>query len=96
MVDLTTGKLIIEPTYYSIDRFSEGLAPVKPDPWEFPSKGKVVGYIDMNGKLVIPKTFFSGGPFKAGIAEVQLLYHGDADWYYIDKKGRYLWHPDGN
>ena len=93
MVDLENGKLIIEPTYHSIDRFSEGLAAVKPDPYEFPVKSKRVGYIDPNGKLVIPKTFFSGAPFKAGIAVVQLLYQGDTDWYYIDKKGQYLWHP---
>ncbi len=97
MVDLENGKLIIEPTYYSIDRFSEGLAVTRPNPWEYPLRsGESFGYIDMSGKLVIPNKFDFAYPFKNGIALVQMLYHGDTDFYYIDKQGRYLWHPDGN
>lgn len=97
MVDLENGKLIVEPTYYSISRFSEGLAATRPDPPNFPpAKGDWVGYIDLSGRLVIANKFASGGSFNMGIAQVGILYHGDMDLYYIDKEGRFLWHPDGN
>ena len=97
MVDLENGKLIIEPMYYSIDRFSEGLAVTRPNPLEYPLRsGESVGYVDVSGKLVIPNKFDFASPFKNGIALVQMLYHGDTDWYYIDKQGQYLWHPAGN
>lgn len=95
MFDLEHGKLIIEPTYYSISRFSEGLAEVRPDPPIFPpGNGEWVGYIDLKGQLVIPKKFARGGPFQEGIANVNILYEGDFDSYYIDQNGKYLWHPN--
>ena len=98
IVDLESGQLIIEPTYYSISRFSEGLAEARPNPplGYPPGKGDWVGYIDLSGRLVIPNKFAGGSPFENGIAHVSVLYNGDFDWYYIDKEGRYLWHPDQN
>jgi hypothetical protein len=95
MVNLATGKLIIEPTYYSINRFSEGLAETRPNPPKFPpSDGHWVGYIDTDGRLVIPNKFARGGEFKNGIAHVSILYEGDLDWNYIDKEGKFLWNPE--
>jgi hypothetical protein len=95
LLDLETGKIIIEPTYYSIGPFSEGLAPTRPNLPAGPAgNGEWVGYINLEGRLVIPNKFADGTPFKNGIANVSVLYHGDTDWYYIDKRGKYLWHPD--
>jgi hypothetical protein len=96
MVDLEKGVLIIEPTYYSIDRFSEGLAATRPNPPPTfpPGDANWVGYIDLQGRLAIPNKFGTGDSFKNGIAHVGVLFDGDFDWFYIDKGGRYLWHPD--
>lgn len=95
MVNLETGQLIIEPSYYSISRFSEGLAEARPDPPRFPpNNAGWLGYIDLNGKLVIPARFALCGEFKNGIAQVGTLYEGEHDWNYIDKKGQFLWNPD--
>jgi hypothetical protein len=96
MVDLENGQLIIEPTYYSISRFSEGLAETRPNPPPRypPGNGDWVGYIDLKGQLVIPNKFARGSEFKGGIAQVSVLYKGDLDHYYIDKEGTFLWHPD--
>jgi hypothetical protein len=95
MMNLVTGKMIIEPTYYSIQRFSEGLAETRPNLPKFPATdGNWVGYIDVNGQLVIPNRFAMGSPFKDGIAHVGILYNGDLDWNYINTKGEFLWNPD--
>ena len=93
MVNLENGTLIVEPIYYAIRRFSEGLAETQPNPPSFPYNGERIGYIDLKGQLVIPSKFAQGSPFTGGIAQVGVLYNGDLDWNFIDKEGRYLWDP---
>lgn len=42
------------------------------------------GYIDREGNVVIPFVWFTAGPFKNGVAEVQ---DEDCNHYLIDKEG---------
>ncbi|MBO9684719.1 MAG: WG repeat-containing protein, partial [Flavisolibacter sp.] len=59
--------------------FSEGLCAV------FAVKdGVKIGYIDTNGKLVIPFTYPEAEPFKNGKAQVKL----NGRSFYIDKNGQ--------
>lgn len=67
---------LIAPKYESIAFFSEDLARVYKD-------GKF-GYIDLNGKLVIPLKYTSANDFKDGYAQVSI----DGKFGYIDKKGK--------
>ena len=56
----------------------------------------VKGYIDRTGTMVIPPQFNSAGAFQDGIAEVTIYHHKPywLDILYIDKTGKFLWHPD--
>ncbi len=56
------GKVIIEPMYRDIGRFSEGLCPVRKD--------GLYGYIDNLGRLVIPYHYDYAAPFSEGLARV--------------------------
>jgi hypothetical protein len=95
--DLESGSVITEPTYYSIGKFSEGLAEACPNRPKYPpSDGNLVGYIDLKGQLMIPNKFAWGSAFKSDIASVGVLYQGGMDRYYIDKQGRFLWCPEKN
>jgi hypothetical protein len=59
-----TGKPISDAEYYSVDRFSEGLAAVTRS-----LNGKY-GYIDPTGKQVIPSKYDLAAPFSNGLALV--------------------------
>jgi hypothetical protein len=88
LVDVRAGRLVCPPRYDSIDEFSEGLAVARP---EFLGKS---GYIDRAGKVVIPATWYSAGPFRDGVAVVYLSRPGDPPrQLWIDRSGRYLWAP---
>ncbi len=61
------GEVVLQPTYDSIGKFSNGYAPVR--------QGGKCGYIDARGTLVIPPRFpeFSDGGFsKHGVAKILL------------------------
>lgn len=63
-----TGKMVIEPIYYSATRFSDGLAMVvvEKSPNRF-----LVGYIDKTGKIVVEPQFEGGAPFFEGLAMIK-------------------------
>jgi hypothetical protein len=56
------GKVMIDPTYTSVEEFQEGLALVV--------KNGKVGYIDKNGDVVIPYEYSDGESFQNGLAIV--------------------------
>jgi hypothetical protein len=88
LVDVRSGKLVCPPNYYSIGRFSEGLAEVRVD-----SMGKI-GFLDRKGKVIIPPTWDSVGQFHDGIAAVSLRGSGKLpNHLWIDRSGKYLWEP---
>lgn len=93
LIDLGTGEIIIEPKYYTIHEFSEGLAATRPV-----FRGPL-GYIDKSGTIVIEPQFTYAGKFEDGIACVQVHEKESAfapaymNQYYIDTRGRFLWHP---
>lgn len=86
------GEMVIETRFdwhnaYSIDDyyfdfrpglFHEGLAPV--------FKDNKMGYIDKNGKTVIPFNFEYGYPFSEGLAAV--MYANMRKWGFIDHEGK--------
>jgi len=71
--------------------FSEGLAAVKQD------TVNGYGYIDSNGKEIIPQKYNDALPFSEGLAAVNKGQKGYFIWGYIDKTGKevtpfiYLW-----
>lgn len=70
------GKLI-EPKFYEVDLFSEGLASVQE------AKDGKYGYINEDGEIVIDFQYDSSADFKDGKAFV----NKDGNYIYIDKKG---------
>tara|TARA_B100000508_G_scaffold132802_1_gene122082 strand:+ start:38002 stop:39453 length:1452 start_codon:yes stop_codon:yes gene_type:complete len=71
-----TGK-IIEPEFYDVEIFHEGLAEVQKE------KDGLWGYVNEDGEVVIDFQFKSGGEFEDGKAFVNT----GSDYIYIDKKG---------
>jgi hypothetical protein len=74
-----TGAPVIEPQFAEASAFSEGAAPVRPEPeglW---------GYIDSTGALVLPTEFSFAWGFSEGWARVRT----DKKAGYIDKTGRW-------
>lgn len=65
--------------------FGEGLAPVIISPRSQPSSG----YIDRDGKIVIPASFDEAYAFEEGLAQVKL----DKKFGYVDTSGHYVVHP---
>ncbi len=70
-----TGKEIIQPQFYSVGQFSEGLAPARKD--------GTYGFINKQGKFVIHPQFDVAYSFEKGQAKVFI----DEKPYFIDKKG---------
>ena len=68
--------MVVAPQYHSAWNFHEGLAAVKVD-W-------AKGFIDREGKVVIPIKYQYVGPFRDGKAKVML----DDVWEYIDHEGK--------
>ena len=63
--------------------FSEGLACVA----DSESDDEYYGYIDKDGEVVIPFTWFAARPFKDGIA---LVADEDNNWFKIDQEGNII------
>lgn len=86
-----TGKILLEPRYYKIEPFSEGLAVYSADPiTKYGEKNPHAryGYLDMQGKTVIAPQFANAHEFGADTAWVQ---HPDNnDWLLIDRTGKTL------
>ena len=71
------GEFVIEPKYDDIISFHEGLAVVDLD-------GKS-GYINEQGKIVIPIVYGQASVFRDGVA---LVSSDGKSFYHIDKQGR--------
>ena len=71
--------VVVEPTlkYDNVRRFSEGLAVVEKD--------KKYGYVDQNGKEVVPPIYYSADSFSDGVAVAYSK--DDCTWHIIDKAG---------
>lgn len=72
------GEVAIEPRFWGVDRFSEGLsaAAMEKDAW---------GYIDVNGNMVISGKYKAAKPFRNGMAAVS---ENGYLWGVIDKQGK--------
>ncbi len=97
----TTGKLVIEPKYWQVGPFSEGLA------WVEVEKGGKRGFVNRKGELVIKPRFDTAWDFRDGLAHVSIdnrrekyetprgegkrLVHGKIG--YINNVGEYVWSP---
>lgn len=79
-----TGKIVVEPKFFSAQEFSEGLSAVLARV----NSGAGWGYIDSTGKIVIEPTerFVKAGSFFEGLAPVML---SDSKWGYIDRTGQF-------
>lgn len=75
--------VITDPQILSIGRFSEGLAPFK-------SPEKKMGFVDTDGKIVIPFKFYSVGYFINGLAWAKTF---DKKVGFINKKGEWVIEP---
>ncbi|HJR08164.1 MAG TPA: WG repeat-containing protein [Pyrinomonadaceae bacterium] len=106
------GRVLVELRYAVLRHFSENLAAAalldakKP---ERPSSGRVFerrdlkwGYVDRNGREVIPFQFLNAGDFSEGLAPVNVLKVGDGEgslcgsssnYGYIDKTGALIIKP---
>ncbi|RRD89490.1 WG repeat-containing protein [Conchiformibius steedae] len=86
-----TGKILLEPRYYRINPFSEGLAAYSTDPIiKYGEKNPHAryGYLDTQGKTVIAPQFANAHEFSADVAWAQ---HPDnGDWLLIDRTGKTL------
>lgn len=71
--------VVVEPTlkYDNVSSFSEGFAVVEKD--------KKYGYVDQNGKEVVPPIYYSAGSFSDGVAVAYSK--DDCTWHIIDKTG---------
>ena len=70
-------KIIVEPEWDSMSRFSEGMAFIRN------TQGKY-GYINANGTVVIKPQYDDAGSFSDGVA---IVWKGNT-WYIIDKTGK--------
>lgn len=76
-------KLVIRPRFTVAHDFSEGLACVSEDYYQF-------GYIDKSGKYVIQPHYTAGGDFSEGLAPVRV---GQYHWGYIDRNDHIIIAP---
>jgi hypothetical protein len=85
-----TGAMVIEPQFYWVRDFSEGLAAVG-----IPADNNAAkwGFIDKTGALVIEARFDGADPFSDGMAVVS-VWQGDVPRYgYIDTTGKVVIEP---
>jgi hypothetical protein len=96
-----TGKFVIQPQFYRVGDFSEGLAAVQPVDASWPGN---LAYINQRGQVVIKSmSTLPDRPMKAesdlhyyrfcgGVARVGLGNEGDSDAKgYINQEGKFIW-----
>jgi hypothetical protein len=71
LIDLQ-GKFAVEPQFFSIGKFSEGLAPVAVGDFQ---KHRW-GYMDSKGKIVVPAEYDKAEPFSGGLGLVLMMGKG--------------------
>jgi WG containing repeat len=94
-----TGKIVIPPNSGRMisdssgeeSAFHDGLAVIEVEDKAIPPPHK--GFIDKDGKLVIPARFTYVYPFSEGLAAVTESESGDTGWGYIDKSGIWVIPP---
>jgi hypothetical protein len=75
IIDASGEFLPKQPVVLDGTKFSEGLFAIRRD--------RKLGYMDLDGKVVIEPAYDQGGEFSEGLAAVQLEGH----WMFIDKSG---------
>lgn len=75
----STGKVVVQPEFNVLAELREGLIAARKD--------KVAGYIDLNGKIVLPFKYAIATSFVNGYAAVA---DSENNWYWIDKSGKEL------
>lgn len=78
-IESGTGKFLTSFRFYNIESGGDSLFIVQPDAF-------VSGYMNRDGKVIIPMKYDEAGHFEDGKAEVKLHWYDDES-YYIDKKG---------
>lgn len=76
-----TGKVIVEPKYSRLGRYSEGMISAREFGGTF---GGMYGYLDKEGNVIVPFIYKDGGSFSSGLANVT---KNGKKWGYINKKG---------
>lgn len=87
-MDVETDKMILAPKYEEINFFSEGLASFRIG--EYPQAK--VGFLNLEGKEVIPPIYFTAEDFSEGLSAVsqEIGEYGRLLYGYIDTKGKVL------
>ena len=80
LVRRTTGEMIREYPWTEVGPFSEGLAPVRGSDGRF-------GFIDVEGRVVIPTQFVRVGHFDGGLCKAM----NRKTLGYIDRRGSWVW-----
>jgi hypothetical protein len=83
-----TGKIIQRYPYPAAGEYGEGLLAFQ--------KEEKYGYIDEQGKMIIPPQFAYAGRFENGRAIVQVTHENKNYFGLIDKKGHYIIKPNFN
>jgi serine/threonine protein kinase len=78
------GKIVIEPKYDKVFRFSDGLAAIQ--------VGEVWGFIDYQDNVIVEPQFIQVAPFSDGYAAVKLRKFTDR-WGFIDTEGKMVIEP---
>ncbi len=76
-------KVLIEPQFYEIENFSEGLAVVKK---RKPDYGFLWGAVDMNGKVIIPVEYDYLGPVSEGL----INFEKEEKFGFLDKTNKII------
>jgi hypothetical protein len=91
------GRKLFEVDGYA-EHFSEGLAELIVEREKTDSSRKFHGYIDADGKVVVPARFLNARSFREGLAAVvpEKTVRSGEGWGYIDKSGKFVIQPQFN
>jgi hypothetical protein len=79
------GRVVVDARFGDLPEFSGGLTPVEVDGrW---------GYMNSSGEIVVKPQFYRAWPFRDGLGEVWVSPNPNTALGYIDKTGKYVWHP---